>query len=114
MSGDDELIQRFADLLEQQRRPSVFLWTSILFAVAGAGMGGTGLYSTQGYYTRADGERFETDARRQRETFGVTIRREIDAAARATESHVSNHPDVALDRRLREVEQAIARLEAKQ
>ena len=110
--NDDDIVERIADLFEQQRRPSALVWTSVLFAVAGAGMGGTGYLSTQDYYTRDSGERFESETRREIQTFGTTIRREIDAAVRATQTHVDNHPDVALDRRLREVEQAIARLEA--
>ena len=113
-SADEDLVDRITELLEQQRRPSAVLWTSVLFAVAGAGLGGTGYVSTQNYYTRESGERFEAEYRREIQTLGTAFRREIDAANQKTKSHIDNHPDVALDERLRVVEQAIARLEAQQ
>ena len=114
MSQDEELVQRISDILEQQRRPTAVLWTSVLFAVTGAGLGGTGYLSTQNYYTRESGERFESEYRREIQTLGTAFRREIDAANQKTQSHIDNHPDTALDKRLRVVEQAIARLEAQQ
>ena len=112
MNPDEELVQRISDLLEQQRRPTAVVWASVLFAVAGAGLGGTGYVSTQNYYTRESGERLESEVRREVSSLGTAFRREIDAANQKTKTHVDNHPDVALDERLRHVEQAIARIEA--
>lgn len=98
--NEDELARQLGELVRQSRGPSFFTGSSLVIGLLAAAMGGTGLYSSQDRFTSQEARDLKTD-----------VRQALESNRALLQSHLGNHPDKELDRRLRNVELAIQRLE---